>query len=319
MTTIDSVVFCTVIEGNGRGADIDAPYDSGEKPAWTHLDFKASDARQWLQGRGIDEQAVDTLVAQESRPRVVSHDGGLLTVLRGINRNAGEDPEDMVSIRIWLTETAIITVRQRKVRAAAEVHELLLAGKGPVSAAETMVMIVDRLAAGAGDFIDKLEDRVGEYEETFDAQETSRARSELAETRREVAMIRRYIAPQRAALETLSRQGARWFSNDQLYLLRELADQFLRYVEDLDLLRERTLVLQEELMNRISQEQNTRTYLFTVVATIFLPITFISGLFGMNTAGLPGLEDSNAFWIVSGVMALIAIGVFVWLRFKKWF
>ena len=132
-------------------------------------------------------------------------------------------------------------------------------------------------------------------------------------------MIRRYIAPQRAALETLSRQGARWFSNDQLYLLRELADQFLRYVEDLDLLRERTLVLQEELMNRISQEQNTRTYLFTVVATIFLPITFISGLFGMNTAGLPGLEDSNAFWIVSGVMALIAIGVFVWLRSKKWF
>lgn len=319
MSTTDSVVFCSVLEGNGAGHDIDAPYDPGIAPVWTHLDFKDSDARQWLRGKGVDEQVIETLIAQESRPRVIAHVDGLVIVLRGINRNAGEDPEDMVSIRIWLTAESIVTVRQRKVRAAAEVHDLLLAGKGPTSTAEAMVMIVERLAEGAGDFIDKLEDRVGEYEEKIDARQTGQARSELAETRREVAMVRRYIGPQRAALETLSRQGGKWFSEDQLYTLRELADQFLRYVEDLDLLRERTLVLQEELMNRISQEQNTRTYLFTVVAAIFLPITFISGLFGMNTGGLPGLEDDRAFWLVSGVMVAISIGVIVWLRFKKWF
>ena len=319
MAAADSVVFCSVLDGKGGGRDVDSAAPSDKAPAWTHLDFKEADARQWLLSKGVDEQVVETLVAQESRPRVLAHDDGLMTVMRGINRNAGEDPEDMVSIRIWLTADEILTVRQRKVRAAAEVHDLLLAGKGPASAAETMVMIVDRLAEGAGEFIDKLEDGVGEYEESLDERETGQARAELSAIRREVAMVRRYIAPQRAALETLSRQGAKWFSDDQLYSLRELADQFLRFVEDLDLLRERALVLQEELMNRISQEQNTRTYLFTVVATIFLPITFISGLFGMNTAGLPGLEDGRAFWIVSGVMAVTSIGIIVWLRLKRWF
>jgi len=60
---------------------------------------------------------------------------------------------------------------------------------------------------------------------------------------------------------------------DKLYLVREQSDRITRYVEDLDFVRERALVVQEELFNRISQEQNTRTYVLSIVATIFLPIT----------------------------------------------
>ena len=78
-------------------------------------------------------------------------------------------------------------------------------------------------------------------------------------------------------------------------------------------------MLQEELFNRVSQEQNARTYVLSIVAAIFLPITFISGVFGMNVAGLPGLEDINSFWIVSGVMLVISIAILIALRWKKWF
>jgi zinc transporter len=77
-------------------------------------------------------------------------------------------------------------------------------------------------------------------------------------------------------------------------------------------------VVQEELFNRISQEQNARTYVLSIVAAIFLPITFISGVFGMNVAGLPGLEDIKSFWVVSGVMTAISVGIMIWLRFKRW-
>lgn len=319
MSVNDSVVFCSILDGQGGGQALAAPGDTPFTPYWAHLDFKESDARGWLMARGIDEQAVDTLVAQESRPRALALGDGLLTVLRGINRNDGEDPEDMVSIRIWLTDESIITVRQRKVRAAAEVHAMLAEGNGPRSTAETMLMIVERLAEGAGEFIDKIEDRVAEYEEHLGSRELSQARSELAEVRRDIAAVRRYLAPQKAALETLVRHGGRWFDEDQLYALRELADRFLRYVEDLDLLRERSLVLQEELMNRISQEQNERTYLLSIVAGIFLPITFISGVFGMNVAGLPGVEDGSAFLIVSLVMLFVSALIIAWMRARRWF
>ncbi len=141
MSLNDSVVFCSIFDGKGGGHALAAADDSLRAPYWAHLDFKDSGARGWLRGRGIDEQAVDTLIAHESRPRALALGDGLLTVLRGINRNAGEDPEDMVSIRIWLTDDSIITVRQRKVRAAAEVHALLATGNGPRSSAEAMLMI----------------------------------------------------------------------------------------------------------------------------------------------------------------------------------
>ena len=141
----------------------------------------------------------------------------------------------------------------------------------------------------------------------------------MSALRRQIATVRRYLAPQRDALESLNRLADKLLEKKQIFALREQSDRITRYIEDLDLVRERALVAQEELMNRVAHEQNARTYLFSVVATIFLPITFISGLFGMNTAGLPGLEDDISFWLVAGLMLVMSAGVIIWLRMKKWF
>ncbi len=77
-------------------------------------------------------------------------------------------------------------------------------------------------------------------------------------------------------------------------------------------------MVHEELLNRVAQEQNARVYLLSIVAAIFLPITFITGLFGMNVAGLPGIENPRAFWLVAGIMAAVSAGVIVWLRLRRW-
>ena len=144
-------------------------------------------------------------------------------------------------------------------------------------------------------------------------------RSDVSAIRRQLATVRRFLAPQRDALDALYRQGKSFLDEDKLYLVREQSDRITRYVEDLDLVRERALVVQEELFNRLSQEQNARTYVLSIVAAIFLPVTFISGVFGMNVAGLPGVEDIDSFWIVSGVMLAISVAILIGLRWKKWF
>jgi zinc transporter len=131
--------------------------------------------------------------------------------------------------------------------------------------------------------------------------------------------VRRYLAPQRDALESLNRLAGKLLDSEQVYALREQSDRITRYIEDLDLALDGALVAQEELMNAVAHEKNARTYLFSIVATIFLPITFISGLFGMNTAGLPGLENDIEFWVVAGAMLVMSVAVIIWLRMKKWF
>ena len=102
-------------------------------------------------------------------------------------------------------------------------------------------------------------------------------------------------------------------------MVREQTDRIAREVEDLDLVRERSLVITEELLNRIAQEQNNRMYVLSIIAAIFLPITFITGLFGMNVAGLPGIENPAAFLLVAGAMLGVTVLTLVLLRAKRWF
>jgi zinc transporter len=319
MTETASVVFALGLDGNGRGTPLSEDVLGETRPAWLHFDYSAPDARSRLQELGLPFHAVNTLVRLESRPHTLTVGDGLMIILRGINRNAGADPEDMVSLRLWLERDRLVSVRQRPVKAAQSLRADLEAGNGPSTVPGLVVEIVTRLADGIALFVDDVEERLERLEDLVDDRVPGDLRGEISGLRRQIASVRRYLAPERDSLESLIRLAGGFFDETQVYALREQSDRITRYVEDLDLVRERALVTQEELMNRIAQEQNTRTYLFTIVAAVFLPITFISGVFGMNTAGLPGLEDPRAFWFVAGAMAAIAVAVTVWLRLKRWF
>ncbi len=318
MTASSPILFALALDGAGGARPLTIDEFAEAEQRWVHLDFSSPQARKLLEKHGIESYVVDTLTRSESRPHTISVGDGLMIVLRGINRNAGADPEDMVSIRIWMQPDRLFTIRQRPIKAAQEVRQELQAGHGPVSITDVLIATITHLADGIALFVDKIEERMESYEDII-GEARMEVRGEISAVRRQIAAVRRYLAPQRDALESLNRLASKLLDTEQVFALREQSDRMTRYLEDLDLVRERALVAQEELMNRIAQEQNTRTYLFTIVAAIFLPITFISGMFGMNTAGLPGLEDGRAFWLVSGAMAVIAVGVVVWLRFKKWF
>jgi zinc transporter len=315
----DCVLFSYHLDGRGSGQPDNGKNSSQPELSWVHIDFSAGNPYQWLAERGIDPNVIDSLIRLDSRPRALRTEHGVLIVLRGINCNAGSDPEDMVSLRIWIEPGAVITVRQRRVMAARAVLTELEQGTGPKNSAELVLRLIERITDGVGEFVDQTDARIEEYENIVESQNVAAVRQNVSAVRREVAVVRRYLAPQRDALESLHRQDTGTSTADQRYLLRELSDRVIRYVEDLDLIRERTLVLQEELTNRVAQEQNSRTYVLSVVAAIFLPITFIASIFGMNTAGLPGLEDVKSFWIVSGVMLATLLAIMLWLWRKRWF
>ena len=319
MTDATCYLFGCTLDGRGGATNVDESIDSATPPHWAHIDYSSAQARAWLAARGLEPFVIDTLIRNESRPHTVTVDDGLLIVLRGINLNAGADPEDMVSLRIWIDGDRMISVRQRQVIAPREVFAELANGKGPKDLAELLTHLIEHLADGITVFVDDIEQRMEQHEADVETGSPHNIRSDVSAIRRQLATVRRFLAPQRDALDSLFRQGKPFLDEDKLYLVREQSDRITRYVEDLDLVRERALVVQEELFNRISQEQNARTYVLSIVAAIFLPITFISGVFGMNVAGLPGLQDIDSFWIVSGVMLVISIAILIGLRWKKWF
>lgn len=92
-----------------------------------------------------------------------------------------------------------------------------------------------------------------------------------------------------------------------------------RYVEELSELRERSQILNDEINNAHGRRLNDITYIFSVVATVFLPLGFLTGLLGVNVGGVPGLEYDNGFWVFVGLCALIVIIQVALFKRLKWF
>ena len=177
---------------------------------------------------------------------------------------------------------------------------------------------MNRLAHRIGDFVDTIESQLDTIEDEIGKSEAGPVRARLSPLRRQMAAVRRFLAPQRDALDRLYRQPASFIAESNIHVLREEADRITRYLEDLELARERAIVLQEEILSNMAQEQNTRMYVLSVIAAIFLPLTFVTGLLGMNVGGLPGVDSKLGFLSSVVVMVVAALGLLVFFRSKKW-
>ncbi len=322
-STKPEFLYSGVLNGQGGANPVEAASTSTAAaesgPVWTHLDVHDEASRSWLENEsGLDPLIVDTLLAEETRPRSFSTEKGLLVVLRGVNTNPGQDLEDMVSVRVWLERDRIISTRRRRLLSVIDIQQMLTEGVGPKSTGEFLSVLVARLADRIGLFIDDIEERVGEAETQMTTRNQTEFRQLISTLRQQIASVRRFLAPQRDALDRLYRQPGDILRDVDVRELRDEADRITRYLEDLDLAREQAMVLREEFLGQLAQEQNSRMYVLSVVAAVFLPLTFVTGLLGMNVGGLPGLESPRGFLVSVIIMVAAATGLLAYFRAKKW-
>jgi zinc transporter len=260
----------------------------------------------------------DALLAEESRPRITGVDDGLLLALRGVNLNPGADPQDMVSLRIWAEKRRIITTRRRKLLSVADLRSAIEKGKGPRTSGEFLEDVADRLMYYMGTVINELEDKMADLEEAVLTAESHELRPKLASIRRDAINLRRYMAPQREAISRLQSEKISWLTDEDRVRLREVYDHLTRYLEDLDAGRERAAVIQEELVSRLSEQMDKRMYVLSMVAAIFLPLGFFTGLLGINVGGIPGAEYKAGFAIFCLLLVGLVIAEIVIFKKKKW-
>lgn len=288
-----------------------------EIPVWVHLDRASDRARGWLRTRsGLDAVVIEALLADETRPRVAPFRNGMMIILRGVNLNAGADPDDMVALRVWIEPTRLITMRTRRLLAAQDVRDEIDAGNSPTSPAETLVRLIFALVARMAPVVDGMDEALDDLEEHLLSEPVRQLRTELATLRRTAIGLRRYLAPQRDALARLTADDTSLIDERSRVRLREAMDSMIRYVEELDMARERAAVLAEELNGLVAERMNRTMYVLSLVGTVFLPLGFITGLLGVNVAGIPGSDWPLAFEALAAL--LIGLAIFeVWL-FRRW-
>lgn len=299
-------------EGGARAiplADAGAP---AAPPAWLwiHLDRTDPEHQQWLREQsGLDALSCEALLEEETRPRLLLSDDRLMLILRGVNLNPGAEPDDMISLRMWVESGRVISLRHRRLLAVQDVREKLFKGKGPRSPAEMMVAITGRLLDRQAGVVEAMEDTVDEVEQAMVDGAGYTLRARIADFRRQAIGLRRYIAPQRDVLSRLLHERVSWLDDQLKARLREIAE---RQVEEVDSARERAGVAQEELNGRLSEQMNRNMYVLSIVAGVFLPLGLLTGLLGINVGGMPGVESPLAFWIVCGILMVVAV-IMIWL------
>ncbi len=311
------------LDGHGGGEQLDwngvASWRAEDGVAWVDLDYAAPDAERWL---GFEAKLAphtrEALVAGDPRPRAEVRDDGILLIARGVNLAEGAEPEDMVSLRVWIEAHRVITLRHRDVRALRIVGESLSAGRGPTDAAGFLATLIDQILGPVSTLVDEIDDQVAALEDAALGRDVATPRGKIADLRRRAIALRRFIGPQREALARLAQLNVAWLPESIRSRLRDAADRQARTVDELDAARDRAAVTHEELAARTDELANRRLYVLSLVTTIFMPLSFLTGLLGVNVGGVPATSISWAFWGLCALLTVMAVGQLWLLRRMRW-
>ena len=320
----NSFLHIVKLDGLGGAQDIavaDLPQQLPQQGGlWVHLDCNHETGREWLSSmEEIPMAVVDALYAEETRPRTTRIGDGLLLTLRGVNLNPDSDPSDMVSLRMWVTPHVMITSRRRRLLSVQDLLQQLREREGPTTVADMVVLLTKSLTSRMAGTIDALEETLSELEEAITQSIEADQRTRLVEKRLEIMRLKRFLTPQKEAIARLCIEGANWLDSEQKVQIKEAANDLTRFLEALESLRERSVLMQEEFVNLHSEKMNARMYVLSILSGIFLPLGFLTGLFGINIGGMPGTENGNAFWYFCLSLLVLGSLQYALMRKSRWF
>lgn len=316
--------FALALGADGKVQDADpgaacADRAGSERFVWVHLDGREADTVEWLKAHGgLPETVALALTATETRPRCDAIGPGALVNLRGPAATETDEGDPLVSIRAWAEAGLAITVSFRPLAGlddlVATMREGNITDPGDLISglAVAITRRVDPVIADLGDLVD-------DCETALDPKQAYETRRQIAGARSDAIVYRRFVAPQREALSRLSMLEVDWLEEGDRLHLRETADRFARMAEELEAVRERSALIHEQLTDLRSELIENRALWLSIVALIFLPLTFVTGLLGMNVEGIPFAKEPWAFAAVCGFCVAVAAGITAWFAAARWF
>lgn len=305
-------------EGAARKLEIKEALACGDGMIWVHLTDTAEHAQAWLRDEAkLPDYIIDPLTAQETRPRCEALDDGAFVNLRGRTEEK-LDPSDMLaSVRIWAEKGRVISVTRKHLLATDTVEKEV--GNGRIHDPGDLITAFATAITGDLDpVVADLGDELDDCEQQLDASQVFALRKNVTRVRVEAINYRRFLNPQRAALEKLASLPGDWLGPDDRAHVAAAADRAARMAEELEAIRERSSLMHEALTDLRAEQLDQRGLVISVAAMVFLPLTFLTGLYGMNVEGLWFAHEPWAFDAIVALCVLIAAGVTGYFVTRHW-
>ena len=289
---------------------------------WVDLDQPTpEEARVLTDVFHFHELAVEDALAALHHPKLESYGDYLYLILHGIDFRAKEHEFRTQDVDFFVSDHYLVTVHPGVSRSIGRISEVctrndLLLGEGP---AFLLHRIVDAMVDNYRPEVDELQDRLDQLEkEVFERSQPQLARR-IIDLKRDVSSLRRIVQPQRDVVGRLARREFPLISEPLAYRFRDVYDHLVRLTDESMFFGDRITSLLDAHLSTVSNQLNSVMKILTVIATIFMPLTFITGLYGMNV-DLPhfGLGASTFFWVLLIFMMAISLGMLAFFRMRKW-
>lgn len=142
---------------------------------------------------------------------------------------------------------------------------------------------------------------------------------EIQRNRKDLMTIRKNIYPMRDLLSKVINSEHPLISDATVKYFRDVQDHTIQIIETLETFREMNLSLKDAYLNAMSHEMNKIMKVLTIISTLFIPLTFIAGVYGMNFKYMPELEWAHGYYFTWGIMVTVVVSLIIWFRRKSWF
>lgn len=317
-------------------------YDAGdyreEQPASVAQISETSGKTLWLDVHGLNEPALleeigkrfslhplvlEDILNTDQRPKVDDYDSYLFIVAKIFEYDTGSRTISTKQVSMVLGHGFVLTFQEKPTGTFAPLRERLKNSKGQIRKKGADYLAYALLDATVDRYficLETLAERAEALEGEVVTRPTQKLLRELHGIRRETLFLRRAVWPLREVVALLARGESTLFNRDTLPFLRDVYDHTVFVAESLDAIRDLIAGLMDIYVTSLSNRINLQIRLLTVITTIFMPLTLLTGIFGMNFKHMPFLQWDSGFYLLMGFMLAITVGSLIvfwrirWLR-----
>jgi zinc transporter len=292
-------------DGTSEPLDIDQPINlESAGLLWLHFNLADIRASQWLAASALDLPPVakTMVLSRDEFQQLHTVDDCVYGVISDLVRAIDAPTEQIGYLRFAMTENLLVSGRHQALCAVDATRRILEGGVKVSTAAALLETIVDHVA----DSMERISDRLGVdldgIEERILADDGDDRRKELGRVRRTCLRLHRQLWGLRQVFHRLDGEDAEKLKPAVRLHAAKLAQRLDELDHEIMEMRERSRLLQEELQLQIEEQSNKSLHLLSVLTALLLPPTLITGVFGMNTKGLPLTDDESGFYIAMGLL-----------------
>jgi len=264
---------------------------------------------------------LEDILSTRQRPKAEDYEKYFFIVLKMLHYNDEQQSVESEQVSIVLGNNFVVSFQEIVGDVFDQIRDRIRNAKGRIRKMGPDYLaysLIDAIVDGYFTILEKLGEKIELLEEQLVVEPTERTLHQIHRLKRELIVLRKSVWPLREVISSLQRTESKLISKVTSIYLRDVYDHTIQVIDTIESFRDMATGMVDIYLSSISNRLNAVMKVLTIIATIFIPLTFIAGVYGMNFKYMPELQWRWGYGAVLLVMALVAVVMLIYFRKKKW-